>query len=310
MSEIYSVWLYRCSLAAIIHKAIESFKVNIFEERAGRGRSLVLKLDKKEGTSASPCLPRARPAINGCTRPDLSRRQLPGQEMAVCIKCCKISFSILHTGSRMQSLRDGVSMSARLCGAFIFCGVVAAGSGLARAADPPAPTRDIVSLSYREVHSVSDSESPPPFLARELIRQAFLIAARDECGAETRDAALREELPDAATAHSVPFDLYCTVYRVKGGFDVSYTLSHRKEAEKETLDEWKFRTDVFSPKMIPDLAAEAEQLSRTKFKTMLEQQSLDGGLGKKNPAAKAAGSALRAWRRSIAASGNGMSSQW
>jgi hypothetical protein len=123
--------------------AIESFKVRIFEERAACGRSLVVKIGNKEGTSASHCLPRARPAINGCARPDLSRRQLPAQEMAICIKCCKISFSILRTGSRRRSLRDGVSMSARLCGAFIFCGVVAAGAGLARAVLRPAPVNRI-----------------------------------------------------------------------------------------------------------------------------------------------------------------------
>jgi hypothetical protein len=41
----------------IIHKAIESFKVNIFEERAACSRSLVLKIGNKDGKSASPCLP-------------------------------------------------------------------------------------------------------------------------------------------------------------------------------------------------------------------------------------------------------------
>lgn len=168
-------------------------------------------------------------------------------------------------------------MAGRLCNAFLFCGLFAAGPGSVFAGDSPASAREIVSLAYREVQSVSDAESPPPFLARELVRQAFLIAGRDECGAESRDAALREELPDPATGNFVPFDLYCTVLRVKKGFDVSYTLSRRKGTDTEKLDEWKFRTDVFSPKMIPDLAEVAEGLSRTKFKDLLEQQ----GLGKK-----------------------------
>ena len=129
--------------SCIMGVAIELFKVRIFEERAACGRSLVVKIGNKVGTSASHCLPRARPAINGCARPDLSRRQLPAQEMAICIKCCKISFSISRTGSRMRSLRDGVSMSARLCGVFIFCGVVAAGAGLARAVLRPASVNRI-----------------------------------------------------------------------------------------------------------------------------------------------------------------------
>jgi hypothetical protein len=184
-------------------------------------------------------------------------------------------------------LVNGASMSGRLCSAFFSCGLVVAVAGAAYAADSPASKRDIVSLAYREVQSVSDFGSPPPFLGRELVRQAFLIAARDQCGAETRDAALREELPDAAAANSVPFDLYCTVVRVKGGSDVCYTLSRRKGTETEKLDEWKFRTDVDSPKMIPDLAEVAEQLSRTRFKTILEQQ----GVGTTKAVSKARGPA-------------------
>jgi tetratricopeptide (TPR) repeat protein len=176
-------------------------------------------------------------------------------------------------------------MSVRLCCAVLFCGLLTADVGFA--ADAPAPTREIVSLAYREAPSVTETQSPPPFLMRELIRQAFLNAARDQCAAETRDAILREELPDAATANFVPFDLYCSVDRVNHGFDVSYTLSRRKGDENEKLDEWKFRTDVFSPKSIPDLVEEAERLSRTKFKTLLEQQ----GLGKAKLPAKARESA-------------------
>jgi hypothetical protein len=150
--------------------AIESFKVRIFEERAACGRSLVVKIGNKVGTSASHCLPRARPAINGCARPDLSRRQLPAQEMAICIKCCKISFSISRTGSRMRSLRDGVSMSARLCGVFIFCGVVAAGAGLARAVLRPASVNRIdfkrVDLVISSAPTDDDKTDSPLFRQR------------------------------------------------------------------------------------------------------------------------------------------------
>ncbi len=51
-------------------------------------------------------------------------------------------------------------------------------------------------------------ESPPQaggMLVREIVRQAFLIAARDECGLATRDQTLRESLELPAQAKAAPF---------------------------------------------------------------------------------------------------------
>ena len=173
-------------------------------------------------------------------------------------------------------------MTGRFCCWLLALSLAAAGPATAVAADHTATAGDAVSVAFREPKSVSDSESPPPLFARELVRQAFLIAARDECGLGTRDATLREELAESPSVHVVPFEIFCKVVRTKKGFDVRYTLSRQKGKATETLGEWTFLTDVFSPKMITDLADLAERMSRGKFKNLLTQQ----GLGKPVPAAR------------------------
>lgn len=173
-------------------------------------------------------------------------------------------------------------MTGRFCCWLVVLSLTAAGPETAVAAEHAATAGDAVSLGFREPKNVSDSEAPPPFFARELVRQAFLIAARDERGLGTRDATLREELADSPSVHVVPFEIFCKVVRIKGGFDIRYTLSRQKGTATEKLGEWTFLTDVFNPKMITDLADLAERMSRGKFKNVLTQQ----GLGKPVPAAR------------------------
>ena len=165
-------------------------------------------------------------------------------------------------------------MRARLCDWLVVLTLATALPAAVVAADKPSTAGEAVSLAYREPKNVSDAESPPPFLARELMRQAFLIAARDECGLRTFDATLQEEIPDSASLHVDPFDLYCSVARVKKGFDVHYTLSRLNGKASEKLEEWTFLTDVYSPKMVIDLAESAERMSREKFKGLLKGQGL------------------------------------
>jgi hypothetical protein len=88
MSEIYSVslyrvWLYRCSLAELCAK--QSSRSRSISLKNARGvQSLVGGEDRQQGGEVSePLFAALRPPINGCTRPDLSRRQFPAQEMAV-----------------------------------------------------------------------------------------------------------------------------------------------------------------------------------------------------------------------------------
>ena len=166
-------------------------------------------------------------------------------------------------------------MRAHLCEWLVILILATGLPATAAAADKPATAGDAVSLTYREPKIVSDAESPPPFLARELVRQAFLIAAREECGLRTFDVTLQEEIPESTSLHVVPFDLSCSVSRVKKGFDVHYTLSRLNGKEIEKLDEWTFLTDVFSPKMVIDLADLAERMSREKFKSVLKEQGFE-----------------------------------
>jgi tetratricopeptide (TPR) repeat protein len=171
-------------------------------------------------------------------------------------------------------------MRPRLCDWFVVLTLAATLPATAGAADKPSTAGDAVYLVYREPNNVSDADAPPPFLARELMRQAVLIAARDECGLRTPDATLGEKIPDSPSLHVVPFDLHCRVARVKKGFDVRYTLSRTNGKATEKLGEWSFLTDVFSPKMIINLADLAERMSRGKLKNLLTAQ----GLGKSVPA--------------------------
>lgn len=73
-----------------------------------------------------------------------------------------------------------------------------------RAEEKPVPAGETVCLTCREVDRIDNKQFPQPLLARELIQQAFLIAARDECGLLTRDATLREEFPLVADARRAP----------------------------------------------------------------------------------------------------------
>jgi tetratricopeptide (TPR) repeat protein len=173
-------------------------------------------------------------------------------------------------------------MSWSIRGCFFVVGLVAvSGAAMPAAEEHAASARDIVFLTFRELNHIDAHDRPAPFLARELVRQAFLIAARDECGLSTRDAALREEFSDAPAARVAPFELFCTVEFPKKLFDVCYTLS-RKNSPAAQLWEWKFRTDIYSPAMITNLADIAEGLSRGKFKNVLKQE----GLGKPVPPAR------------------------
>jgi tetratricopeptide (TPR) repeat protein len=90
----------------------------------------------------------------------------------------------------------------------VFCAILPAAY-----AAPTAP-RPIVSVS-------APSDQNPNscgLLAREILRQAILIAARDELGSNTRDVTLRENIP----ANAITFDLSCSVDRSTG---FSYSLN-------------------------------------------------------------------------------------
>ncbi len=108
--------------------------------------------------------------------------------------------------------------------------------------------------------------APGGMLIREILRQSFLIAGRDELGLQTRDAALRESLD---SARSAPFiasveieDKKSVRMRIERGHDKT-----RKILFDETIE--------MDAERYPDyakLVERCEQLSRTKFVDLLKQQ--------------------------------------
>jgi tetratricopeptide (TPR) repeat protein len=111
-------------------------------------------------------------------------------------------------------------------------------------------------------------------LARELFRQALLIAARDELGLATRDELLGDATPAEAGGH--PRAELVTVLR-SGDANASRVLLRRTDGPRaETL----LAQDLPGMKLpfgeLPQLVEAAEVLSRTGFPSALRKLGLDG----------------------------------
>jgi tetratricopeptide (TPR) repeat protein len=130
----------------------------------------------------------------------------------------------------------------------------------------------IICLGCRESGHIDKHEFPQPLLARELLRQAFLIAARDECGLLTRDATLREEFPAADDEHAARFESSCSVDRDHKEY--CYELEGAAHKSPEKLWSWRYRVEDCSEYFkwtpsITSLAEQAEALSRGPLKELL-----------------------------------------
>jgi tetratricopeptide (TPR) repeat protein len=163
--------------------------------------------------------------------------------------------------------------------------VIAIGCGLtyrAAFADEH-PNGSTVYLTVHEPDAYNPSSFPAPLLERELVRQAFLIAARDELGCATRDVILREDFPERPDDKSAPFEFSCRTSRGKKDFDVEYLLRRRQQSGQAELWRWVFNTDINNPKSLAVLAEKAEALSRSELKDVLTR----GGWGKTPSASRA-----------------------
>jgi tetratricopeptide (TPR) repeat protein len=176
---------------------------------------------------------------------------------------------------------DCMIFRAGLCFALLFPVAVPVSSALAQA--PVGGKADAVYLGTREPDRVEENVQPASLLCRELVRQAFLIAARDECGLLTRDATLREGLPKSAGLQFAQFDLECKAVSQKTSALV-YALYPRGDDKAKAVWEWKFPCDPNDPETIAKLAEQIEPLSRGALKTVLDR----AGSGKSVPAARAA----------------------
>lgn len=131
----------------------------------------------------------------------------------------------------------------------------------------------------------------PVHLYRELFRQAFLIAARDELGLQTRDAGLGEFLNEVRGPARRPFQIVVANRHYSspaGGFAVEIH-------EFGTTPEFIFdsREIELTPETTPEeIVAIAEKLSRTWFAEFLKSQDFGGkrhryrDAGKADPAAR------------------------
>jgi len=110
----------------------------------------------------------------------------------------------------------------------------------------------------------------PRLLERELVRQAVLIAARDELGLQTRDEVLDEVAPPAGEAEPIELSTYYGQTRGR-------IMIRKGEGEKaETLVAKELPPVPDGYDYPAEIAKIAESLSRTKFVEMLKQLGLAG----------------------------------
>ncbi|MGC8638930.1 MAG: tetratricopeptide repeat protein [Isosphaeraceae bacterium] len=107
-------------------------------------------------------------------------------------------------------------------------------------------------------------------LDRELIRQALLIAARDELGLATRDELLDDMTPPRGKGEPIEIAI---LFRQ----GECHALVRRGEGEKaEILGKYDLGTDPDNGKYTPTLVDKAEALSRFDFPELLKQLGLKG----------------------------------
>ena len=142
-------------------------------------------------------------------------------------------------------------------------------------ADLPDADLSIVLLDVDNPHP-AQCPNPPRYLEREIFRQAFLIAARDELGLATRDGALLEHYPTADARPPRPFHL---VVRTLEDDRAALTVFRWKHGQPAVLLEREVEFET------PDLEGRigaCERLSRGEFVELL----LAAGYQRRAPTAR------------------------
>jgi tetratricopeptide (TPR) repeat protein len=135
-----------------------------------------------------------------------------------------------------------------------------------------AGVRPVVALGHPEVsRDMKDRQGTRQgILERELIRQAILIAARDELGLSTRDELLDDEPP--GTADGEPLEVALLFRR-----DECHALVRRGAGEKaEVLFQHDLGTRPDNSRYTAELTALAELLARSEFPALLQKLGLQG----------------------------------
>lgn len=128
--------------------------------------------------------------------------------------------------------------------------------------------KDALLLGTHDRHA--SRSAPDGILLRELVRQALLIAARDELGLATRDRALRETFPDKGSASFAPVEV---ISASKAASPVTIIVFRRQNGGIEEL--WK-RTIPVEGNLVTRLAMACEELSRSEFPQVLRDAGYAG----------------------------------
>jgi hypothetical protein len=142
-----------------------------------------------------------------------------------------------------------------------------------------------ICLTVREDNSIANPPQAGGMLVREIVRQALLIAARDECGLATRDQTLRESFATSGQSKADPF-----ATQIATPFEdrtdtchVHVVLTRGNRRPGKLL--WETKFDLPRYELIPLLVEKAEKWSRTEFKDALEHQGPVGKVPSRRAAA-------------------------
>jgi hypothetical protein len=130
-----------------------------------------------------------------------------------------------------------------------------------------------------------------PLLDREVVRQAFLLAVRDELGLSTRDVILREDFPEKPDEQSAPFECFCQVLLQNNKYVVEYRLS-RGDAKDNVVWRWIFTENRDTPESLRTLSEKAEGFSRGGLKDVLTRAGWRGSVPAARPSADVPSAAL------------------
>jgi tetratricopeptide (TPR) repeat protein len=163
----------------------------------------------------------------------------------------------------------------RLVPTSLLCLFAFAGSVVATAAhaEEPRNVPSTVFLTAREPEAPGPAGGIPALGMREVVRQAFLLAARDELGLATRDSILREDFPEKPDEQSVPFELFCRTLDPADDRKLEYVLT-RQGAPQKPLWQLKFTVDDFPP--LVSITVKAEVWSRKELKDVLLKAGYNG----------------------------------
>lgn len=175
-----------------------------------------------------------------------------------------MAWYIQGAGDRRRALKSIVVVAAISGGVADCC--------LAAEPEPRATAASGVALDLQPDAIVRTSESKG-HLARELVRQALLVAARDELGLPTRDAVLGEPLPGEEAPEALVLHL-SQMNQQRRFCDV--TVSLRREGTFAKHSVISFEVPEPEAEFLEQLAARAEALSTGEFVSLLKELGCSG----------------------------------